>query len=561
MVSSQAWDDEYDVIVIGSGSGLAAALTAADLGLSALVVEKTEYLGGSTAMSAGAIWAPGNSVLRESGVADSRARAAQYLDELVGDSAPRARRVSYLEHGPAAIDMLRRRTPLRFVHAENYSDYHSEVDGASAYGRAIEPRPFDLRQMGEHFGHLRPSAVDMPVPMPITSRDYKRLNLTMKKPVQGISSAMLRAAQGVGGLAIGRHYAALGRGLVGGMIAGLRTAGIPIWRNAAVRELVIDGGRADGVIVERDGQSRRIWARKAVVIAAGGFERNIEMRHKYQSTVLEDGWSLASPGNTGDLIELAHAAGAELTLMDQAWWFPAIASADHKPPQMLLTERSLPGSLIVDGTGHRFVNESTDYMRAGRTLLGLADGVQPHLPAWLLFDQRYRNSYIFGGELMPRQPLPRAWYDAGIAYKADSIQKLAEAVGIPGIPDGVERFNLLAAQGHDDDFFRGLSQYDHCYGDPTNTPNPNLRPLTKPPFYAVRVVPGDLGTCGGILADEFARALRPDGSDIKKLYAVGNSAGNAFGDKYPGPGATIGLGIAFGYIASMHAAGQLPPNS
>jgi len=196
-------------------------------------------------------------------------------------------------------------------------------------------------------------------------------------------------------------------------------------------------------------------------------------------------------------------------------------------------------------------------MTAGQIMLGQDDGLPPHLPAWIIFDQAFRNRYLFGAVVMPRMPLPKTWYEAGLVHQAAAVAALGQQTYLPGLAVTVERFNLMAAQGHDDDFGRGNSMYDRYYGDPAVTPNPNLAPLVKPPFYAVKVVPGDLGTCGGIRADEYARATRPDGSVIDGLYAIGNCAGNAFGSYYPGPGATIGQGLVFGYIAAVHAAGKL----
>ncbi|MBO1751353.1 FAD-binding protein [Actinotalea sp. BY-33] len=196
-------------------------------------------------------------------------------------------------------------------------------------------------------------------------------------------------------------------------------------------------------------------------------------------------------------------------------------------------------------------------MSAGQIITAKHRPEDPHVPAWQVFDQRYRNRYLYGGGLFPRQPLPQEWYDAGIAMKADSMDGLAAALGMPDLPLTVERFNLLANAGRDDDFGRGDSAYDRYYGDPSVTPNPCLGPIDRGPFYAVQVVPGDLGTCGGVRADRYARALRPDGSPIDGLYAIGNAAGNAFGRVYPGPGATVGQGITFGYAAARHAAGRL----
>ncbi len=553
------WDETYDIVVVGGGTGLFAAIAAANAGLKALLVEKTEYLGGSTAMSGGGLWMPGNAVLREAGTGDTRERAETYLDTLVGDTAPRERRTSFLDHSPAAVDLLRRATPLTFMHMPEYADYRSELDGGSAIGRSIESKPFDMASLGEDEGSVRASGISAPVPMPITSVDYKWMNLMVRAPLKALPKVAWRVAQGVGGkLLLKRNYVAGGQALAAGLIAGARHAGVEMWLESPLRDLITDGDRVAGVLVEHDGKQVRVQATHGVILAAGGFDHNMDMRHQYQSELLKDGWSFGNPGNTGGVINIAERHGAELTLMDQSWWFPSIPSVEEGgTPSVMLAERSLPGSMIVDSTGHRFFNESSDYMNAGQIMLGLKEGGKSHLPVWMIFDQKYRNSYVFGGSVFPRMKLPKSWYKAGIAHKAATVEELAAKLGMPGLRDGVARFNVLAAQGHDDDFNRGESAYDRYYGDPTNTPNPNLRPLTEGPYFAVQVVPGDLGTCGGVTADEYARALRGDGSAIEGLYAIGNTAGNAFGHFYPGAGATIGQGLTYGWIAAMHAAGKL----
>ena len=195
-------------------------------------------------------------------------------------------------------------------------------------------------------------------------------------------------------------------------------------------------------------------------------------------------------------------------------------------------------------------------MTAGRAMLGLDDGEGDHLPMWLIFDQRYKNRYMFAGSVLPMMPIPKIFFDSGVAVKASSIPELADRIGVPGLVDGVSLFNVLASQGQDDDFQRGLGHYDRYYSDPTNTPNPSLGPIDKAPFYAFKTVPGDLGTCGGITADNKGRALRKDGEPIEGLYAVGNAAANAFGTFYPGPGAKLGQGIVFSYLAALDAVGR-----
>lgn len=552
------WDESYDVVVVGSGTGLMAAMTAAKNGLSTIVVEKTEVFGGSTAMSGGGMWMPNASVIERNGAVDTPQRVETYLDHLCGDDSPRERRSAFVKYAPVVADAIERYTPLELSHMPEYADYYSDVEGGSAIGRSVEAKPFDVKSLGDDAELVRSGEMEAPVPMPVTSVDYKWMNLMRSKPVTAFPKITKRLVQGVGGMALKREYVAGGLALAAGLYAGAKAAGVTLRNNAGVTELIKDGDRVVGVVVNSNGKDVRINAKKAVILANGGFDRNMEMRHKYQSEHLEDGWQFGNPGATGEVHKMAESIGAELVLMDQTWWFPAIKPVSKDAgPAVLLAERSLPGSLIVDKTGHRFMNESIDYMRAGKTILGMDDGEEPHLPAWLIFDKKYRDSYVLGGGVMPGMPLPKEWYEAGIAFKADTIQELAAKIGVDGLPDGVKHFNVLAAQANDDDFQRGNTHYDRYYGDPTNTPNPCLRPLGKGPYYAIEIVPGDLGTCGGVSADEYGRALTPSGEPIEGLYAIGNAAGNAFGKVYPGAGATIGQGVVFGYIAALHAAGKL----
>jgi succinate dehydrogenase/fumarate reductase flavoprotein subunit len=284
----------------------------------------------------------------------------------------------------------------------------------------------------------------------------------------------------------------------------------------------------------------------------------MDMRWKFQSESLGQNLSLGAETNTGDAIRIAQEFGAGIDLMDQAWWFPAVAPLPGKAPAVMLAERSLPGCLIIDQNGKRFANESADYMSFGQRVLELERTGTPVESMWIIFDQQYRNSYVFAAELFPRMAIPKAWYDAGIAVRADDFADLAAQIGVKpeDFADTMQRFNENASAGEDPDFGRGRSAYDRYYGDPTVTPSPNLRPLVKGPFYAVKMVLSDLGTCGGLRADERARVLRQDGSAITGLYAIGNTAANAFGATYPGAGATIAQGLVYGYIAALDAAGR-----
>lgn len=549
-------DSEVDLLVVGSGTGLAAALAAHELGLSVLVVEKSSHVGGSTARSGGALWLPASQVIEECGGTDPSRRAHTYLEAVVADSAPQQRSTAYLDNLPATVDMLRRTTPMKLFWAKEYSDYHPEAPGGSAAGRTCECRPLDTSILGEYLPDLRPGVMEVKIPMPTTGADYRWLNLMSRVPRKGLPTVLKRLAQGLGGLALGKRYAAGGQALAAGLFAGAIRAGIPIWLDTSLTELVTEGDRVTGAIVEHGGKRLAVTARRAVVLAAGGFDHDMDMRRKFQSESLGSNLSLGAESNTGDAIRLGQDAGADIALMDQSWWFPAVAPLPGSAPAVMLAERSLPGSFIVDHNGHRFANESADYMSFGQRVLELEASGTPVESMWIVFDQKYRNSYVFAAELFPRMPIPQTWYDAGIAVKADSFDDLATKMQVP-VEDfvaTVTRFNENAFAGEDPDFERGRSAYDRYYGDPTVTPNPNLRPLVKGPFYAVKMVLSDLGTCGGLRADDRARVLREDGTVIDGLYAIGNTAANAFGHTYPGAGATIAQGLVYGYIAARDAA-------
>lgn len=549
---------DVDLLVVGSGTGLAAALAAHERGLSVLVVEKSSYVGGSTARSGGALWLPASQVIEDCGGNDPASRAHTYLESVVADSAPRERSAAYVDNLPATVDMLRRTTPMKLFWAKEYSDYHPEAPGGSAAGRTCECRPLDTTILGEYLADLRPGVMEVSIPMPTTGADYRWLNLMSRVPRKGLPTVLKRLAQGLGGLALGRRYAAGGQALAAGLFAGAIRAGIPIWLDTSLTELVTEGGRVTGAVVEHGGNRFVVTARRGVVLAAGGFDHDMEMRRKFQSDSLGSNLSLGAESNTGDAIRLGQDVGADIALMDQSWWFPAVAPLPGAAPAVMLAERSLPGSFIVDHNGRRFANESADYMSFGQCVLQREASGTPVEDMWIVFDQQYRNSYVFAAELFPRMPIPQTWYDAGIATKADSFAELAAKMQVPvdEFSGSVTRFNENAFAGEDPDFERGRSAYDRYYGDPTITPNPNLRPLVKGPFYAVKMVLSDLGTCGGLRADDHARVLREDGTAIDGLYAIGNTAANAFGHTYPGAGATIAQGLVYGYIAARDAAGR-----
>ncbi len=554
----RAGDAEFDVVVVGSGAaGMTAALAAAHHGLRAVVLEKTEWFGGSTARSGGGIWAPGNEVLRKAGVRDTPEQARAYLAQVAGDCVPAERQRALLEQGPAMLALVRATTPVDFAWVPDYADYYPEAPGGLAQGRSIEPVPLDGRALGAELAHLNPPYVPSPNGVTITQADYRWLSLGPRHP-----RAILASAKVLGRLArtrvLGHRTLSMGQALAAGLRAGLMAKDVPVWLSTPMTGLHVEDGRVTGVHVTRDGQPALIRAGLGVVLAAGGFERNEEMRRRYQRPPIGTEWTTGSAGNTGDAIVAGEAAGAALDLMDDAWWGPSIPLASR--PYFVLAERSLPGCILVNGAGQRFVNESAPYVDAVHAMYdGHADGT-PHIPAWLIIDQRYRNTYVFAGRA-PRKPLPRRWYAAGTLHRAPTIAVLAEHIEVEGaaLAKTIDRFNEFAEAGKDADFGRGDSAYDRYYGDPRQRPNPCLAPLRQAPFYAVKIVPGDLGTKGGLRTDERARVLREDGTVIAGLYAAGNASAAVMGHSYAGAGATIGPAMTFGYIAALDLAGALPP--
>ncbi|GAA1602774.1 3-ketosteroid-delta-1-dehydrogenase [Leucobacter chromiireducens] len=538
-----------DLLIVGSGTGLATALAAHERGLNVAVIEKTEYVGGSTARSGGAFWIPANPVLERDGAVDSLERGAEYIETVVEGTSPPARWRPYLDHGAEAVRMIERTTPLRFRWIRGYSDYQPERAGGNAAGRSVEARPFDLARLGTERTRFRPAAMAAPFPMPVTGADYKWLNLIARLPLRVLPRAIRRAVQGIGGKLLGRDYAAGGQAFAGGLFAGVLNARIPIFTETELMQLIRDGERVTGAVVQQGARQVTVTTRRGVVLAAGGFDHEMQMRRAYQSPGLVRDVSLGADGNTGDAIRIGQEVGAGLRHMDQAWWFPAIAPVDESAgPQILLAERSLPGSFMVDASGKRFINEALNYMAFGQEVLRREAAGDPVGRMWLVFDQRYRNDYLFAGQVFPRMPLPRSWYRAGIAHRAQSPAMLARAMGVPiaAFETAFRRFNANAGAGIDEDFKRGNSAYDRYYGDPTRTPNPNLRGLDGSRLYAVEVVLSDLGTCGGLRADGAGRVLTDEGEVIPGLFAQGNTAANAFGEVYPGAGATVGQGIVFG---------------
>lgn len=546
---------EVDVVVVGAGgAGMSAALAAGHHGLDTILVEKSAYFGGSTARSGGGVWIPGNYALREAGQvdADDAERSRLYLDSIVGDVVPKSRRDTYLQRGPEVLEFLREHTPVRFRWVPEYADYHPEAPGGRPRGRSVEPLPLDARLLGDELARLHPQYTKAPANLIVTQADFRKISLglrTVRGPLTMLK-VMLRRLLAV---VLGRRMYAMGNAIAIGLRKGLMDAGVPVHYETELSGLVIEDGRVVGVRVLRDGTEHEVRARRGVVLGSGGFERNLEMREKYQPQPTSIEWTTGSEFNTGGGILAGIAAGAATDLLDDAWWGPTIPLPSG--PWFCLAERNLPGSIIVNQAGRRFMNEALPYVEATHAIYeGEASGVG-HVPSWMIVDQRYRNRYLFAG-LAPRQPFPGRWYKHGTVRRGDTLEELAAQIEVPAdaLVETVARFNGFAASGVDEDHHRGESAYDRYYSDPTVKPNPSLHAIDQGPFYAVKIVPGDLGTKGGLVTDPQARVLRPDGSPIPGLYAAGNVSAAVMGRTYAGPGATIGPALVFGYLAVEHLA-------
>lgn len=541
---------EIDVIVAGSGAaGMTAALTAAKHGLKVVVIDSSAYFGGSTARSGGGIWIRNNPINQAEGVEDSLAEAEEYLAAVAGEFAPRELQRAFLVHGPAMVQFLLDHTPLKFRRMAGYSDYYPELPGGKPDGASIEPEIFDGNLLGSELSKLNPPYIDPPAGVVIYAADYKWLCLA-KVTFQGARVAARAVRRYLEACLRRRKPLTMGQALAAGLRAGLMAAGVPVWLDTPLLDLSIDEqGRVDGVRVRQDGIDTLLKAKLGVIVATGGFERNLAMRQEFQKQPIGVDWTLGAVDNTGAGIRAGRRAGADLALMDDAWWGPSVPLAPGQP-YFCLSERSLPGSILVNARGLRFVNESAPYHDVVNAMYQqelAADGSG----VWLITDQNYRNRYLFR-DILPGLALPQAWFDHKAVFKAASLSELAEQIKVPveSLEATVDTFNGYARTGEDLEFRRGDSAYDRYYADPGIKPNPSLGELRKAPFYAFRMVPGDLGTKGGLRTDGHARVLRADGSVIEGLYAAGNASASVMGRSYAGNGSTLGPAMTFGFIAA-----------
>ncbi|KAF8181742.1 FAD binding domain-containing protein [Mycena galopus ATCC 62051] len=548
-----SFGEETDVLIIGSGAGgLVASLRAKTQGLNVIVAEKRKTIGGSSVMSGGALWIPTNPLAKAAGIHDDRKSALKYFEQAVGDVGPAssiARRHAFVDNSPKMIEFLQS-LGFRFLLAKDYPDYYPWLEGAIQGGRSVESEFFDTRKLGNWQKLLPPPYI----PLAFHMQDSGTLTRMASSP-SAMAQSLYKIIPPMVRNMLGQKLSGMGHALVAQLLylnhelkADLRT------QNSLVQ--LIQG--PDGVIVganfDTPGGLRAIHAKRGVLLATGGFAHNLAMRQQHLPAPVSTEWSSSHRDDTGDGIQAGMSIGAATALLDDAWWGPTIFDPVTGRPIFTLSERARPYCIIVDSTGSRFMNEAQSYTDAGHAMYARNREVGT-IPAWFVMDANHRKRYQLGG-LFARMKPPKQALAEGRIFMAETIKDLAAQIGVnpDGLANTVSRYNKMSCKGIDEDFGKGGNAYDNYFGDPAVGPNSNMGPLEKAPFYAVPIWPGDLGTKGGLLADEFQRIIKEDGSVIKGLYACGNTAASIMGRTYLGAGATLGPATTHAFIAVNHMA-------
>jgi 3-oxosteroid 1-dehydrogenase len=548
----QDFDEVFDFVVVGSGGGsMCAGLVMRKAGRSVLILEKTDLIGGSTSKAAGVMWIPNNRFMREDGIEDSHEQAAAYLDSVVGDNddtpgASRERRQAYLREAPAMVDFLVSQG-LKLCRVKSWPDYYDERPGGNEPGRTVMAQLFNVNELGAWRSKLRPSLFQVAAPM------WEAMDLPMFRIGWRGRRALIKMIwRTLSAKLTGKQWATAGEALQGRMLQAALKAGIEIRNNAPVRELVVENGGVVGVVTQKDGRDWRVGVRSGVLLNAGGFAHDQAMLDKYIPNVRSE-WSVAAPGDTGDMHKEMIRVGAAMAQMEEMVG-NQMTLPPEVGPQPIQMQLAKPHAFLVDQTGVRYMNESGSYMEFCRNMLARHAQV-PAVPSWWIMDSQFIERYMLGSS-MPGANKPAGWFTSGYLKKADTIEELAKTCGLDpaALKATTDRFNDFAYKGSDADFHRGDRAYDRWLGDYTHGPNMALGAVEKGPFYAVAVVPGNVGTYGGVVTDAHARVMRPDGSIIAGLYATGTTTASVMGRKYPGAGCSIGPAFTWGYVAAKHAA-------
>lgn len=537
-------ENNYDVIILGAGaSGMTAALAVYENGLSVGLFEKQNLVGGTASVSGGIIWAPMNSHMKDKGIKDERSMAIDYFMSLSNGEIDPIRLESFIDNCSSAIDFIEEKTDANFYVLNGYPDYYLDRPGAIlGGGRALDNKLFNYCKLGEWAKKVRNNG--MPIPMTLGETplgggtglvDEEEMNERISKDARG-----------------------MGQALVGALLKGCLDRGIEPELNVNTKKLIKENNRITGIEIELGGVKKEIFASKGVIIATGGFEWNEELVNNFLRGPLNA--PASPPGNNGDGLILAQEVGASLGNMTSAWWSPVLSipgdnwAEGNQKSSPILIERTLPHTLMINKSGKRFCNEATNYsaMAGAFHFFDPNEYGYPNLPAWIIFDTNFRQKYPFAN-ILPGTDDPE-WF-----IKADSLNQLADKLEINNdvLNITLSTFNKYVETGDDLDFGRGKSEYDFFYGDRSQFGiSATLGKVEKPPFYAVKIDIGALGTNGGMKTDGFGRVISASGSIIDGLYTVGNAMAGSTGSVYAGAGGTLGPALTYGYLAGNHISGN-----
>jgi len=553
---------ECDVLVVGTGAaGMATAVTAASQGLKVLVVEKEPRFGGTTARSGGWVWIPGTRLATEQGIHEPPGAALEYLKHETTTHFDAARVGAFLEMGPKAIDFFTRNTSVQFDMPALFPDYHAEAPGGMQGGRSMVARPFDGRELGERIKDLAPPLPELTVfGMMLGSGKEIKHFMRAFKSVESFAYVTKRLALHF--LDVVRHGRGMtltnGNALAGRLAKAAMDLNVPVWLSSPVLKLVVENGGVAGAVVQREGRRLRINAKRGVVLACGGFPHDVERRKELfpHAPTGKEHFSPAPATNTGDGLRLAEAVGGivDKTIPHAAAWVPTSVTTrpdGSKGVMPHFIDRAKPGVIAVTPKGKRFTNEGSSYHDFVQDMVRACRD-EPEVFSWLLCDHRVLRDYGLG--CVAPFPLPFGHHlKSGYLKSGSTIAELAKHIGIAPevLQSTVDEFNATAREGKDPAFGKGSKAYNRYQGDELVTPNPCVAPLEKGPFYAIKLVVGDLGTFAGLVTDEKTRVLDAKGQPIKGLYAVGNDAASVMGGNYPGAGITLGPALTFGYVAGL----------
>ncbi len=563
-MSDLQFDETFDFVTVGSGGGaLCSGLVMRSLGKSVVVLEKMPRIGGTCSRSGGVMWIPNNRFMKEDGVADSYEKSMEYMEATAGRSldAPGTtpeRRSAYVTEGTKMVDFLVE-NGIKLRRVKYWPDYYDDRPGGSKEGRTVIADLFNTNELGAWRDRLEPNFMKIP------AYHFEGFDIALQKSsIKGKIALLKVGMRIVMAKLTGKRWISSGGALQGRMMKANLAAGVGLRVNNPVKSFIQDDkGAIRGVVCEKDGKSWRVGANLGVLVNAGGFSHNQEMRDKYQpGTSVE--WTATPGGSTGEMILEMMKLGAAIGQMEEM-----VGNQMSIPPgvknngdgielsavggQMNITK---PHSIIVDQSGVRYMNESGSYMEFCQNMLARNKTV-PAVPSWWIVDQKYMDKYMYTATMAGTKK-PQEWYDSGFLKRADTLEALAGMIAVdPAVLRGtVDRFNADARKGVDTEFGRGNRAYDNFLGDFYREDGSHtLGPIEQGPFYAAPMVPGDVGTYGGVVTDVNARVLREDGSVIEGLYATGISTASVMGRIYPGAGSSVGPSFVFGWIAAKHAAG------